>query len=402
MLERLRRGGRGTGAPLVARPPEALLEVARDGVIPLAGGSAPSGALDVAIVIPPFRRGSGGHSTIAHLVRGLEARGHRCSLWLDDDEGRHAEESEERTGELFREFFGPLAAPLRAGFDAWSGCDVAVATGWQTVHRVLRLGGTRARAYLVQDHEPEFYGTSAEAVWARATYGLGLHCICASPWLAGLVRERYGARASSFDLGVDHAVYRPEAVHRRDDLVLVYARLTTPRRAVPLALLAMEELHRRRPKVEIALFGEPRPIDAAFPHRHLGVLDGPALTHAYNSATVGLVLSMTNPSLVPTEMLACALPTVELAGPAMTATFPDGPLELAAFDPLAIADGVERLLDEPLERRAERVAAGMELVAGRTWERAAEQVEAGLRAALGQGDEPAAGELQPPGREATR
>jgi glycosyltransferase involved in cell wall biosynthesis len=97
---------------------------------------------------------------------------------------------------------------------------------------------------------------------------------------------------------------------------------------------------------------------------------------------VGVVLSMTNPSLVPTEMLACALPTVDLASDSMLATFgPDGPVGLSPFDPLALADTVEALLDEPLERRAERVGAGLELTAARTWDRAAEQVEAGLRAA---------------------
>ncbi len=194
-----------------------------------------------------------------------------------------------------------------------------MATGWQTVHRVLRLPGARARAYLVQDHEPEFFGTSAERTWSEQTYGLGLHCICASPWLAALMRERYGASATAFDLGVDHDAYKPWSVHRRDDLVLLYARAVTPRRAVPLGLLALEELHRRRPGVELMLFGDSTPVAAPFPHRHLGVLDREGLAHAYNSATVGVVLSTTNPSLVPTEMLACGLPVVDLASDAMVA-----------------------------------------------------------------------------------
>lgn len=371
--------------PLAVPVPWSLLDVLRDGPAPLRAriDAGSTGALRVAVVVPAFRRGSGGHSTIAHLVRGLEERGHECSLWVDDLEDRHAGESDEALDASFRAFFGPLAAPVRRGFDAWAGADVAVATGWQTVSRVLRLPGCAARAYVVQDHEPEFYGASAERAWAEQTYGMGLHCIAASPWLAGLLRERYGASASSFDLGVDHARYGPRPVHRRDDLVLVYARAVTPRRAVPLALLAAAELHHRRPDVEIALFGEVRPITTPFPARSLGVLDGEELAHAYNSATVGLVLSTTNPSLVPTEMLACALPAVELASEAMLATFgADGPIELAAPDPLVIAGALERLLDEDLEHRAERVGAGLALAGSRTWDRAAEQVEDGLREAL--------------------
>jgi hypothetical protein len=66
----------------------------------------------------------------------------------------------------------------------------------------------------------------------------------------------------------------------------------------------------------------------------------------------------------------------------MLATFGrDGPITLAAFDPLALCDAVERLLDD-LALRAEHSRAGAEWVAGRTWPAAAAQVEDGLRAAL--------------------
>ena len=382
MRARLRRAPE----PLAVRAPPALLDVAREGAAPLAPGGAERARaerLDIAVVVPSFRRGSGGHSTIANLVRGLEARGHAVTLWLEDDDGTFAAHDEARIAALWEEFFGPSRAPLRAGFAAWAPCDVAIATGWQTVHRVLRLPGARARAYLVQDHEPEFYGTSAEATWARETYGLGLHAVCASPWLADLVRERYGASASSFDLGVEHAIYHADGDERREPRVLVYARAVTARRAVPLAALAMEELRRRRPDVEIALFGEARPLAVRFSHRHLGVLPPAELARAYRRAAVGVALSTTNPSLVTTEMLACGLPVVELASAAMVATFgARGPLELAPFDPLAIADAVEALLDEGAEQRAARVEAALALTHERTWERAAAQLEDGLRAAL--------------------
>jgi glycosyltransferase involved in cell wall biosynthesis len=365
--------------------PSGLLELKRSGPAPLAPGgaqAASSGSLDVAVVIPPFRRGSGGHSTIANLLRPLEAAGHRCSLWLVDDEGRHASATPAETAEHFKAFFGPLQAPLHVGVDAWEGADVALATGWQTVAAVLLLPDVRARAYLVQDHEPEFYGTSAERMWAEWTYRQPLHCVCASPWLATLLQKRYGATTSSFDLGVDHDRYRLLPTHRRDDLVLFYARAVTGRRAVPLGLLALEELHRRRPNVEIATFGEARELRTAFPHRHLGVLDPDRLAHAYASATAGLVLSLTNPSLVPQEMLACGLPVVDVASESMVASFgSDGPVELAEPDPLALCDAIERLVDD-LPLRAERSRAGAAWVESRTWPAAAAQLEAGLREAL--------------------
>ncbi|HYF26016.1 MAG TPA: glycosyltransferase family 4 protein [Baekduia sp.] len=377
-MGRLRRGR--TPAPLRPRAPQALLDVLRDGPARLERhADTDAASLRVAIVVPQFRRGSGGHSTIAHLVRGLEGRGHRVSLWVQDDEGRLEGHD---PGELFRAFFGPVAGPVHASFDAWEPVDVAVATGWQTVPRVLSLPGAAARAYLVQDHEPEFFATSAERLWAEWTYRQGLHAICASRWLAGTVQRLYGATATPFDLGVDHERYHPLPVGRSEQTVLAYARAVTARRAVPLVLLALEELHRRRPAVEIALFGEAREIFTPFPHRALGVLEPDALAGAYNGATVGLCLSLTNPSLVPTEMLACGLPVVDVRSASMLAVFGDqGPIALAEADPLALCDAVERLLDD-LVQRADRTRAGLELVQRRTWTGAAAQVEDGLRAAL--------------------
>ncbi len=380
---------RASPPPLTVSAPRSLLDVLRDGATPLTDegpSRAQADRLRLGLVIPSFRRGSGGHATIATLVRGLERRGHACSLWLEDHEGRHATETETTTARLFAEFFGPVAGPLHAGFKEWTGADVIVATGWQTVPSVLRLPGAAARAYLVQDHEPEFYGTSAEHEWATWSYGQGLHAIAASAWLAQVIHDRYGAPVSAFDLGVDHSIYRPLGVPRRDDLILLYARAVTARRAVPLGVLALAELHLRRPGLELALFGEARPIATPFPHRMLGVVDPARLAATYGEATVGVVLSMTNPSLVPTEMLACGLPVVDLASDSMISSFGrNGPLELAPFDPMGVADAVERLLDDP-QLRATRSAHGIALAAERRWDRAAEQVETGLRAALAAGE----------------
>jgi glycosyltransferase involved in cell wall biosynthesis len=56
-------------------------------------------------------------------------------------------------------------------------------------------------------------------------------------------------------------------------------------------------------------------------------------------------------------------------------------VELTAPNPLALADGIERLLeDEKLWERRSR--AGLDFVRDATWEQAARQVEQGLREAL--------------------
>ncbi len=337
--------------------------------------------------MPSFRRGSGGHRTIVRLLRGLSALGHEVSIWLEDPEGRHAQEPRARTRQSFAAFFDAGGLTLQSDLRRFEGADVVLATGWQTVARALLLPGVAARAYLVQDHEPDFYPASAEAVWAAQTYRLGLHCIAASPWLEQLLRDRYGASATHFDLGADREVYRPRDVERRDDLVVFYARASTPRRAVPLGLASLSELAARRPALDVELFGEDPPARSGGPARaasfpSLGVLREHELAELYSRASVGVVLSLTNPSLIGLEMMSCGLPCVELASASMTASFPpDGPLQLAEPEPLKLCAAIERLLDDPA-LRARLSAEGVALAAGRSWGRAVEQVQAGVRQAL--------------------
>ena len=345
---------------------------------------APGAPLRIAFVVPFFRPGSGGHMTIGNLVRALERRGHTCSLWIDDP-GRRLPGGPGRAVADLRAWFGPFAADVRhglSGFDR-AAFDVAVATGWQTVARVRTLPAA-GRAYLVQDHEPEFFGTSVQHAWALDSYRHDLYPITAGAWLAQVMRERYGLPATPFDLGIEGDRYRPQpAVARRDDVVLAYARSSTPRRGVPVVLAALAELHRRRPGIEAWLYGHGGPAGVDFPHRNVGVVPEAELPALYAQATAGLVLSLTNYSLVAQEMLACGLPAVELDAPSVVAAFGrDGPVELAALDPIAIADALERLLADPA-LRARRAEQGARLRAERTWDHAAEQVEQGLHAAIG-------------------
>jgi glycosyltransferase involved in cell wall biosynthesis len=380
MLRRVLRGG---GTPI---PTEAdFVDVAkweRAGDAPLVPGAreaAGAPTLRVAVVVPWLLEGSGGHNTILNLVRQLEARGHELSLWVHDPAGRNAGID---GAAVVGDWFGGMTGAVRVGFDEWSGADVVVATGWQTVHRVLMLERCKARAYLVQDHEPDFLPESAERRWADQTYRLGLHCVTAGRWLRDLVAQNYGATASWFELGVDQSVYAPRPVPRADDVVLAYSRTTTPRRAVPLLLLALAEVKRRRPGLRVELFGDPRGTPRLLEAHDLGVLDRDALAEAYSRATVGVVLSLTNYSLVAQEMLACGLPCVEADMPSTRAAF--GPHDTVSLAPLTVegvAGEIEKLLDNPA-LRAWRSKHGIEHAASRTWAAASEDFEAGLREAL--------------------
>jgi len=398
-LERRDDDGALDGVPVAKTPPRRIaprrafelygeaVVVHRDGPAPLLDplpGMSERERLRIALVVPPWRRGSGGHTLLLEMLGRLERRGHVCSVWVHDQFGEMKDcwpaVLRRQIGDWFPRFDGPVYY----GFEDWHGADVAIATGWQTVHPVLLLDQCRARAYVVSDHEPEFYATSAESALAADTYRHGLHCIAGSPWLRDLVAERYGASADALQFGIDHDVYRPRPqTRRREDLIVYYARHSTARRAVPMGLMALAELHRRRPDVEIALVGTDNPPDTSFPYTYHGVLNRSELAELYAEATVGLCLSSTNFSLMPKEMLACGLPCVELSGVSAESIFgPDGgPLVLAPLEPLALAEALARLLTEPAER-ARRSSEGIAFVADHTWDVAADQLETGLRHAL--------------------
>ena len=151
---------------------------------------------------------------------------------------------------------------------------------------------------------------------------------------------------------------------------------------MPLGEIALQELRRRRPDLRVVLFGQEDQLGLPFDHEHLGVVEPEVLARRYREATVGLCLSLTNYSLIPQEMLACGLPCVDLAGASTEAELGrDGGIELADPDPIAIADALERLLDDRdlWERRSRN---GLAQVSEASWDDAARDVERGLREAL--------------------
>jgi glycosyltransferase involved in cell wall biosynthesis/GT2 family glycosyltransferase len=345
-------------------------------------GMAERTPLHIAVVIPPFGKGSGGHNTVFTLIDRLEHAGHTCSIWMYDPRGHHGRKSGSALRRTVVEEFVPVRAPVYKGLDDWHGADIAVATGWDTAYQVMLLPHCRARAYLINDHEPEFFATSADAMWAARTYELGLYGIAAGRWLRDLLARRYGQRGGWFRLGVDHEIYRPGPVERRRDTVIFYSRSFTPRRAVPLGEIALKELKRRRPDVRFVFFGQDDELGVPFDHELLGVVEPAILAQRYREATVGLCLSLTNYSLIPQEMLACGLPCVDLAGGSTEAELGrDGGVELAEPDPIGIADALERVLEhrDLWERRS---AAGIAQVSDASWDEAGRQVERELREAL--------------------
>jgi glycosyltransferase involved in cell wall biosynthesis len=342
-------------------------------------GPRPRGPLTIAWFVPPWGIGSGGHTTIFRLVRQMELRGHSCSIHLFDPEWQESRSGDELRAEI-REHFVPVEATVFRDLEGFSGADVAIATEWRTAFPLRDLPGCREKAYLVQDHEPEFYATSSQSIWAEETYRMGYRCIAYTPWMADILRDRWGLDARYFECGTDTDVYRFAGMEDREPgLIAVYARVETERRAVELAVAGLATLFERRPGTRVVLFGSGYGVTAPFPCEDLGVQAPHRLAELYRRASVGVVFSLTTHSLVAHEMMASGLPVVELQGKNVSSALGgSGELvELAEHTPDAIADAVERLLDD--RERASAMARGARrFVEARTWEAAGDQVEEAL------------------------
>ena len=349
----------------------------------LPGTGDPEGPWRLAWVVPPWSIGSGGHTTIFRLIRQLELRGHVSAIFVfESPYGRNPRRRGSVLRDEIREHFVPgLEAEVFRGLDDFDSADVAIATGWSTAFAVRDLPRCREKAYLVQDHEPEFFATSAQSIWAEETYRMGLRCIAYTPWMAEVLRASHGVEARYFECGTDLGVFTfAGEEQRQEEVIAVYARRETERRAVDLAMTGLAVLAERRPTIRPVLFGSRQTPALPFTAETLGVVSPGRLARLYREARVGVVFSLTTHSLVAQEMMASGLPVVELEGDNVgSALGASGDLvELAARQPDAIADAVERLLDDraAAAAMARRARAFTET---RTWERAADQVEGALR-----------------------
>jgi O-antigen biosynthesis protein len=339
-----------------------------------------TGPMTLAWVVPPWRVGSGGHTTIFRLIDQMERRGHRCSVHLFDpfwQDGRSAW----RLRDEIRERFVAVQAEVFRGLDDFSGADVAIATNWWTAWPVRDLPGCREKAYLVQDDEPQFHATSTESIWAEETYRMGYRCIAYTPWMADILTEQWGQEARYFECGTDLDTYAfGDEDGREPGVIAVYARRETERRAVDLALAALSIVFERRPGLRVVLFGSHQTPTVPFPCENLGVRPPRDLAALYRRASAGVVFSLTTHSLVAQEMMASGLPLVELNGVNVTSELGESGERALLADPRpdAIADAIERILDDraAASAMARRARAFVE---DRTWERAGDQVESALR-----------------------
>lgn len=340
--------------------------------------------MDIHWIIPDFDVGGGGHMTIFRMVKWLEFFGHRCTVWVN---WQNFDRDDAEREELLLKHYQVLRASVRtlSSSQSFEGVDALIATSWDTAYIVSDAKGPKKKFYFVQDFEPFFNPVGAHSLAAELTYGFGMACICASPWLERLMRER-GSQAHSFLLAADECYGPPKLRGSNAPLrIAVYARTHTARRATELALLALEVLAEQGEVFHVDFFGTDQTFDETpFSATNWGIVDGPTLAKLYGEADIGVCFSATNYSLVPQEMMACGLPVVELDTESTREAYPDRVVLMAKPDPYVIAEKLALLLHDASERRA-LAERGANWVRTLSWENAARDVEKILHSYLRNG-----------------
>ncbi|WP_140162743.1 glycosyltransferase family 4 protein [Agreia sp. VKM Ac-1783] len=321
----------------------------------------------VAWIMSPPGESSGGHQNIFRFINFLEEAGHTVRVYLYS---AHTPYSVALVKEMVKN--SPSYPDVKASFEDYTDEGVAAdvtaifATGWETAYPSFRDRSPARRFYFVQDFEPYFYAVGSDTVLAENTYHFGFEAITAGGFLAHKLSTEYGMKASSFDFGANRELYSVTNTERRKE-VFFYARPVTARRGFELGILALEHFARARPDYIINLAGwDVSAYDIPFDYVNLKDLKIDELNEVYNRCATGLVISLTNMSLLPLELLSAGVIPVVNEGPNNRLVSDNPFLAYSAASPHALANKMIEIVDR--QDLPEYAVAASESVRGSDWE----------------------------------
>jgi len=305
-----------------------------------ARGAAPA---SIAWIMSPPGENSGGHQNLFRFISFAEAAGHRCTIYLYSTNAALLNIASVQSMLAASNAYPKLDADIVL-YDRASGVrpdtDAIFATGWETASSAKRF-------YFVQDFEAGFYPQGTESLLAENTYRFGFHGITAGGWLATKLATEYGMRTDSFNFAVDKTHYSLTNTGPRDE-VFFYARPVTARRAFEFGIFALKELVDLRPGITINMAGGNVPSTSVpFPFVNLGALDVSRLNEVYNRCAAGLVMSLSNMSLLPLELMSSGVAPVVNDGPNNRLVSDNPFIEYVPASPKAVARRILEVLDRP-------------------------------------------------------
>ena len=273
-------------------------------------------------IVPFFSRGSGGHKNLFRFVKGLEALGHKCTIYIlaEYDLGLSCREIRN----LIREYFELIDAEVwifnpKQAQDL--SADVVVATSWITAYAAL-IFTAQLKLYFVQDYEPLFFSSGSYWHLANNTYQFGFYHITLGPWLTSLLRKQHHVEANSYEIVVDKSLYYPrkqisnptirQLGQKNGFKICFYGRSVTPRRCFEIVVMALYLFTQEVKDVTIMCYGWNDIPALPFECTNLGSLEVENLAELYSASDVCIAPSSTNLALVAHEIMACGCVLMDL------------------------------------------------------------------------------------------
>lgn len=252
------------------------------------------------VMSPPS--GGGGHQNIFRFVEYLDKLGYKNNIYLYStfDDMTLAQAKENVAG---------YCTAKKLSFYRYKGsmvdADIVFATGWETAYPVFNDKTDAYKMYFVQDYEPYFYPVGTDYILAENTYRFGFHGVTAGGFLQHKLSTEYDMKANHFDFGADTNLYQHQNHSPRKE-VFFYARPVTERRGFDLGIMALEIFHKQMPEYTINLAGwDVSGYEVPFPYVNHKALRLEQLSELYNRNAAALVISLTNLSLLPLELMLC-------------------------------------------------------------------------------------------------
>nr|WP_319232710.1 HAD-IA family hydrolase [Sphingomonas sp.] len=301
----------------------------------------------VSIFAPEPIRGSGGHRTIYNFAKALDVAGFNVDLFSERRGSQYAYIEQELAGH-----------PIRMHEQWFSGIipEAAVATVNYSSSYISKSFSDRVKKfYFVQDFEAAFNPVSDGYIRGENSFAEGHSHLCVGRWLPHVLRTQFGSGAMGSGLGIDPRIYRPLDDVERTDRIAVLFQPEKWRRLPEHCLEALTIVKARRPQTEIVFYGSAERPAAPFQNVHLGLVDDLAqLNRLYNSARIGLCISLTNPSRIPYEMMAAGCVPVDVYRYNNLFDYDSGTSLLAYQSAASLAAAMLHLLDDRNECDARR------------------------------------------------
>lgn len=296
--------------------------------------------------ILPYR---GGITSVLRLGTGLSRKGYHVSYAvIASDNINNLDNAAKKN---LKDYCGQITA-----YESGQTYDVVIATAMETVSFAKKLNGYKM--YFVQDYEPLFFSYGDLYTLAKNSYEQGFHMVSLGKWNAAMVKRECEICSPIEVVDFPYEPSEYTRVERNFEIykekkefnMVVYIKVNSRRMPYILqhVLSELKEKLMRRDGINLTIryFGEDKWFECTG-GTNLGRLTKSELNGLYHDADFGAVVSLTNISLVPYEMIATGLPVLEYEKGSFNTFFDEESAILFGFDSEELYNKMINLIKNP-------------------------------------------------------